>query len=57
MGMEPGNSAIVTVLGDVGALREAGIQAAKPAGLVRVGFHLYNDEEDADRVASVLGSG
>jgi selenocysteine lyase/cysteine desulfurase len=57
MGMEPGNSAIVTLPGDVGALREAGIQAAKPAGQLRVGFHLYNDEEDADRVVGVLGSG
>ena len=36
-------------------LRAEGIQAAKPAGnLLRVGFHLYNDEEDADRVADVL---
>ena len=24
------------------------------AASVRVGFHLYNDEEDADRVADVL---
>ena len=54
MGMEPGNSAIVTVAGDVEALRAAGIQAAKPRGSVRVGFHLYNDEEDADRVVDVL---
>ena len=54
MGMEPGNSAIVTVPGDADALREEGIQAAKPAGQLRVGFHLYNDEEDADRVVDVL---
>jgi selenocysteine lyase/cysteine desulfurase len=56
MGMEPGNSAIVTVPGDAGALRAEGIQAAKPAGLLRVGFHLYNDEEDADRVVDVLNT-
>jgi len=54
MGMEPGNSAIVTLDGDVEALRAAGVQAAKPAGKVRVGFHLYNDEEDADHVVDVL---
>ena len=54
MGMEPGNSAIVTLDGDVDALRAAGVQAAKPAGKVRVGFHLYNDEEDADWVVDVL---
>ena len=38
------------------ALRAEGIQAAKPAATLRVGFHLYNDEEDADRVADVLRS-
>ena len=52
--MGPGDSAIVTLDGDVEALRAAGVQAAKPAGKVRVGFHLYNDEEDADRVVDVL---
>ena len=56
MGMEPGDSAIVTVDGDLETLRAAGIQAAKPGGRVRVGFHLYNDEEDVDRVADVLSS-
>jgi selenocysteine lyase/cysteine desulfurase len=54
MGMEPGNSAIVTLPGDVERLREAGIQAARPGENVRVGFHLYNDEEDADRAVDVL---
>ena len=56
MGLEPGNSAIVTVPGDVEALRAAGVQAAKPGGKVRVGFHLYNDEEDADLAVDVLQS-
>jgi selenocysteine lyase/cysteine desulfurase len=28
-----------------------------PGGRLRVGFHLYNDEEDADRVVDVLGLG
>jgi selenocysteine lyase/cysteine desulfurase len=54
MGMERGNSAIVTLPGDVDALRAEGIQAAQRGDLVRVGFHLYNDEEDADRVVDVL---
>ena len=54
MGMEPGNSAIVTLPGDANALRAEGIQAAKPAGKLRLSFHLYNSEEDADRVVDVL---
>jgi selenocysteine lyase/cysteine desulfurase len=52
--LPPGNSAIVTVPGDLEALRAAGIQAAQPGGNVRVGFHLYNDEEDADHAVDVL---
>jgi selenocysteine lyase/cysteine desulfurase len=54
MGMEPGNSAIVTVPGNVDALRAEGVQVAKPGEQVRLGFHLYNSEADADRVAGVL---
>ena len=54
LGLEPGNSAIVTVPGDLEAVRAAGIQAAQPGGRVRVGFHLYNDEEDADHAVDVL---
>jgi selenocysteine lyase/cysteine desulfurase len=54
MGMEPGNSAIVTLPGDVGLLCAEGIQAAQRGEFVRVGFHLYNDEEDADRAVDVL---
>ena len=27
-----------------------------PGGRLRVGFHLYNDEEDADRAVDVLQS-
>jgi selenocysteine lyase/cysteine desulfurase len=56
LGLEPGDSAIVTVPGDLEAVRAAGIQAARPGGKVRVGFHLYNDEEDADRAVDVLSS-
>jgi len=57
MGLEPSNSAIVSLDGDAGKLRAAGIQCAEPGGRLRVGFHLYNDEEDADRVVDVLGLG
>ena len=54
LGLPPGNSAIVTVPGDLAALRAARVQAAQPGDMVRVGFHLYNDEEDADRAVDVL---
>jgi len=59
MGLEPSNSAIVSIEhpGALKRLRAAGIQAAEPANRLRVGFHLYNDEEDADRAVDVLGSG
>jgi selenocysteine lyase/cysteine desulfurase len=58
LGLEPSNSAIVCVerpraLERLGA---AGIQAAQRASGVRVGFHLYNDEEDADLAVDVLQS-
>jgi selenocysteine lyase/cysteine desulfurase len=56
LGLEPSNSAIVSVEwpGALERLRAAGIQAAEPADRLRVGFHLYNDEEDVDRVVDVL---
>ena len=59
LGLEPSNSAIVSVEwpGGLERLRAAGMQAAEPAGGLRVGFHLYNTEKDADRAVDVLGSG
>jgi len=56
MGLEPSNSAIVSLEwpGDIEALRAEGIQCELPGGRLRVGFHLYNDEEDADRAVDVL---
>lgn len=36
------------------ALQRAGIRAAVRAGAVRVGFHLYNDENDLDRLLDAL---
>jgi selenocysteine lyase/cysteine desulfurase len=57
MGLEPGNSAIVSV--DVeGAERldRAGIRAAVRAGGLRVSFHLYNTLEHVDAALEALGA-
>jgi selenocysteine lyase/cysteine desulfurase len=56
MGLEPSNSAIVSLDHPDGLqrLRAAGMQAAQPGGRLRVGFHLYNTEEDADLAVDVL---
>jgi selenocysteine lyase/cysteine desulfurase len=35
-------------------LRQAGVRAAVRAGAVRVGFHLYNTENDLDRLLDAL---
>ena len=35
-------------------LKRAGIRASIRAGAVRVGFHLYNTEDDLDRLLDVL---
>lgn len=58
LGLEPGNSAIVSI--DVGTaagdrLRAAGVKASVRAGRVRLSCHLYNDTEDVDRALEVLG--
>ena len=55
VGLEPGNSAIVSVDVD-GAerLEEAGIRAAVRAGGLRVSFHLYNTEEHVDAALDAL---
>lgn len=48
-------SAIVSVpTTSTDKLAEAGIQASIRAGAVRVGFHLYNTEDDLDRLLDVL---
>jgi selenocysteine lyase/cysteine desulfurase len=38
----------------VDALRRAGIRASIRAGAVRVGFHLYNNDDDLDRLLDAL---
>jgi selenocysteine lyase/cysteine desulfurase len=51
------NSAIVSIpIADAAdKLRTAGIRASVRAGAVRVGFHLYNTENDLDRLLDSLG--
>jgi selenocysteine lyase/cysteine desulfurase len=51
------NSAIVSIpIADAAErLQRAGIRASVRAGAVRVGFHLYNTENDLDRLLDALG--
>jgi selenocysteine lyase/cysteine desulfurase len=57
MGLDPGDSAIVSVDVEAGAekLERAGIRAATRAGGLRVSFHLYNTPEHVDAALSALG--
>lgn len=49
------DSAIVSIpTAAADALRRAGIRASIRAGAVRVGFHLYNTEDDLDRLLDAL---
>lgn len=56
LGLPPSDSAIVTIpTADASErLRGNGIRAAVRAGAVRVGFHLYNTEDDLDRLVDAL---
>ncbi|WP_431871618.1 aminotransferase class V-fold PLP-dependent enzyme [Nocardiopsis eucommiae] len=57
MGVEATGSAIVSLAvpdGTAERLQEAGILAALRDGRLRVGFHLYNTEEDVDRLVGAL---
>ena len=58
LGLPQQNSAIVSVPIAEAAdkLRVAGIRASTRAGAVRVGFHLYNTENDVDRLVDTLTS-
>jgi selenocysteine lyase/cysteine desulfurase len=58
VGLPQSNSAIVSLpTGDVSArLAAAGIRASVRAGAVRVGFHLYNTDDDLDRLLSVISA-
>lgn len=51
----PSGSAMVTIpLTDTSRLARHGIEAAVREGSVRVGFHLYNTEDDVDRLLEVV---
>ena len=56
VGMEPGNSAIVTadLPGADERLTRAGIIAAVRGGRLRTSWHVYNDEHDVDRVLEIV---
>jgi selenocysteine lyase/cysteine desulfurase len=58
LGMEPSNSAIVSLRaqGAGGRLEQAGIRASLRADGARIGFHLYNDGEDAEAVLAALAA-
>ncbi|MGV0604791.1 aminotransferase class V-fold PLP-dependent enzyme [Mycolicibacterium sp. XJ1904] len=55
--LPPQESAIVSlpIDGAEERLVSAGIRASVRAGAVRVGFHLYNDDNDLDRLLDTLG--
>lgn len=56
LGLQPAGSAIVSIAADNAAQRlaEAGVTASVRAGRARVGFHVYNTEEDVGRVVDAL---
>jgi selenocysteine lyase/cysteine desulfurase len=56
LGLDPGDSAIVSaeVPGAEERLRETAVMAAARAGLLRTSWHLYNTEEDVERVLEAL---
>jgi selenocysteine lyase/cysteine desulfurase len=54
--LEPGDSAIVAaeMPGAEERLRETAVMAAARAGMLRTSWHLYNTEDDVERVLAVL---
>ncbi|GAA3654143.1 aminotransferase class V-fold PLP-dependent enzyme [Nonomuraea antimicrobica] len=54
LGLEPSDSAIVSVDAPGERLRAAGIRAAVRAGRVRASFHVYTTEADVDRALDAL---
>ncbi|MEV4805454.1 aminotransferase class V-fold PLP-dependent enzyme [Nonomuraea sp. NPDC049421] len=54
LGLEPSDSAIVSVDAPGGRLEAAGLRAAVREGKVRASFHLYTTEEDVDRAVAAL---
>ncbi|MEE8601161.1 aminotransferase class V-fold PLP-dependent enzyme [Euzebya tangerina] len=58
LGSEPSNSAIISLdrPGAVDALQSAGVACAGRGGRTRLSFHLYNTEDDVDRVVDLLSN-
>lgn len=57
LGLEPANSAIVSLSVPVGAaelLERAGVKTSVRNGRMRLSCHLYNDDQDIDRTLEVL---
>jgi selenocysteine lyase/cysteine desulfurase len=56
LGLDPGDSAIVSaeMPGAEERLRETPVMAAARAGLLRTSWHLYNTEDDVERVLEIL---
>ncbi|MGH7918799.1 MAG: aminotransferase class V-fold PLP-dependent enzyme [Candidatus Dormibacteraceae bacterium] len=54
LGLEPRDQAIVALDVDPQRLARAGVVAPSRAGRTRLSFHLYNTEEDVDRVLDAL---
>jgi selenocysteine lyase/cysteine desulfurase len=56
LGLEPTNSAIVSadVPGAEERLRDTSVMAAARAGLLRTSWHIYNTEDDVDRVLELI---
>jgi selenocysteine lyase/cysteine desulfurase len=54
--LPPQDSAIVSlpIEGAAATLQRAGVRASVRAGAIRVGFHLYNNENDLDRLLDAL---
>ncbi|MFD8495489.1 aminotransferase class V-fold PLP-dependent enzyme [Amycolatopsis sp. NPDC059657] len=55
LGLPERGTAIVALDGDADRFAEAGVIASVRAGKVRVGFHLYNDLGDVERVLHAIG--
>lgn len=53
-GLESSDSAIVSVPDPDNRLADAGVKAARRAGQVRLGFHLYNTLDDVEMAANAL---
>lgn len=57
LGLDPSDSAIVSIAADDGALarlHDAGVRASGRGGRIRLAFHLYNDERDLERALGAL---